>query len=54
MRFADRLTNRVRRTTGGHRAYLEAVEGAFGGDVDYDQACDAGRGRVGECHKGPL
>ena len=22
-------------TTDGHRAYLEAVEGAFGGDVDY-------------------
>ena len=32
-----RLTNRVQLTTDGHRAYLEAVEGAFGGDVDYAQ-----------------
>jgi IS1 family transposase len=31
----DRLSNRVQLTTDGHRAYLEAVEGAFGGDVDY-------------------
>lgn len=31
----DRLANRVQLTTDGHRAYLEAVEGAFGGDVDY-------------------
>ncbi|MEC5324428.1 IS1 family transposase [Aurantimonas sp. A3-2-R12] len=31
----DRLANRVQLTTDGHRAYLEAVEGAFGADVDY-------------------
>jgi IS1 family transposase len=31
----DRLANRVQLTSDGHRAYLEAVEGAFGGDVDY-------------------
>ena len=31
----SRLVNRVQLTTDGHRAYLEAVEGAFGGDVDY-------------------
>ena len=30
-----RLSNRVQLTTDGHRAYFEAVEGAFGGDVDY-------------------
>jgi IS1 family transposase len=30
-----RLANRVQLTTDGHKAYLEAVEGAFGGDVDY-------------------
>jgi IS1 family transposase len=30
----DRLANRVQLTTDGHKAYLEAVEGAFGGDVD--------------------
>ncbi len=32
-----RLANRVQLSTDGHRAYLEAVEGAFGGDVDYAQ-----------------
>lgn len=41
MEFMDdlrsRLANRVQLTTDGHRAYLEAVEGAFGGDVDYAQ-----------------
>ena len=31
----SRLANRVQLTTDGHKAYLEAVEGAFGGDVDY-------------------
>jgi len=30
-----RLANRVQLTTDGHKAYLEAVEGAFGMDVDY-------------------
>ena len=33
----SRLANGVQLTTDGHRAYLEAVEGAFGGDVDYAQ-----------------
>ncbi len=33
--LADRLNNRVQLTTDGHRAYLEAVEGAFGADIDY-------------------
>ena len=31
----DRLANRVQLTTDGHRPYLDAVENAFGGDVDY-------------------
>ena len=31
----SRLVNRVQLTTDGHSAYLEAVEGAFGGDIDY-------------------
>jgi IS1 family transposase len=31
----SRLANRVQLTTDGHRAYLEAVEGAFGADIDY-------------------
>lgn len=33
----SRLANRVQLSTDGHRAYLEAVEGAFGCDVDYAQ-----------------
>jgi IS1 family transposase len=32
-----RLANRVQLTSDGHRAYLEAVEGAFGADIDYAQ-----------------
>jgi IS1 family transposase len=35
--LAGRLANRVQLTTDGHKAYLEAVEGAFGADVDYAQ-----------------
>jgi IS1 family transposase len=48
----SRLANRVQLTSDGHRAYLEAVEGAFGGDVDYAQlvklygpASDSAKGR---------
>lgn len=33
--LASRLENRVQLTTDGHKAYLDAVEGAFGGDIDY-------------------
>jgi IS1 family transposase len=32
---ADRLANRVQMTTDGLKTYLEAVEGAFGADIDY-------------------
>ncbi|PCD03731.1 IS1 family transposase [Sphingomonas spermidinifaciens] len=35
--LAARLANRVQLTSDGHRAYLEAVEGAFGCDVNYAQ-----------------
>jgi IS1 family transposase len=34
---ASRIVNRVQITTDGHRAYLEAVENAFGADIDYAQ-----------------
>lgn len=52
-----RLANRVQLTTDGHKAYLEAVEGAFGGDVDYamlvklygPSAGPAGRYSPAEC-----
>jgi IS1 family transposase len=33
----QRLANRVQLTTDGHRPYLEAVEEAFGADIDYAQ-----------------
>jgi IS1 family transposase len=48
----SRLANRVQLTSDGHKAYLEAVEGAFGADVDYamliklyGNAPDGGKGR---------
>lgn len=34
---ASRIRNRVQITTDGHKAYLEAVENAFGCDIDYAQ-----------------
>ena len=34
---AERINGRTQITTDGHKAYLEAVEGAFGCDVDYAQ-----------------
>ena len=33
--LASRLRNRVQITTDGHKPYIEAIEGAFGADVDY-------------------
>jgi IS1 family transposase len=35
--LAGRLSNRVQITTDGLKAYVSAVEGAFGGDVDFAQ-----------------
>lgn len=35
--LAGRLASRVQLTTDGHRAYLIAVESAFGADVDFSQ-----------------
>jgi len=37
MDAASRLANRVQLTTDGHRAYLNAVDDAFGIDIDYAQ-----------------
>src|SRR5438552_8830117 len=34
---ASRIRNRVQITTDGHKAYLEAIENAFGADIDYAQ-----------------
>ena len=33
--LASRLANRIQLTTDGHRMYVEAVERAFAGDIDY-------------------
>jgi IS1 family transposase len=33
--LASRLSNRVQITSDGHRVYLEAIEAAFGSDVNY-------------------
>jgi hypothetical protein len=33
--LAGRLANRVQLTSDGHKAYLDAIETAFGADVDY-------------------
>lgn len=35
--LASRLANRVQLTTDGHKAYIEAVEEAFGCDIDFAQ-----------------
>jgi IS1 family transposase len=35
--LAGRLASRVQLTTDGHRPYVEAVEGAFGSEIDYAQ-----------------
>jgi IS1 family transposase len=50
--LASRLANRVQLTSDGHKAYLEAVEGAFGCDVDcaminkiYGTAPESAKGR---------
>ncbi|MDR6833598.1 hypothetical protein J2X44_000403 [Sphingopyxis sp. BE259] len=46
----DRIANRVQLTTDGHKASPEAIEGAFGADVDYAQLVKL---YGGEGDKGP-
>ena len=49
---ADRLPNRVQLTTDGHKAYLSAVENAFGSNADYTALEKHSRdraGRLGGC-----
>jgi IS1 family transposase len=54
---ASRLANRVQLTTDGHKPYLQAVEDAFGADIDYgmliklygDTPGPAGRYSPAEC-----
>jgi hypothetical protein len=33
--LAGRLANRIQLTTDGHRVYVDAVDSAFGSDIDY-------------------
>lgn len=52
--IATRLANRVQLTTDGHKAYLEAVEGAFGADIDYAMLQKIyGAERAGEARYSP-
>ena len=50
-----RITGHIQLTTDGHKAYLEAVESAFGADVDYAQLVKLyGEGPTGpECKYSP-
>lgn len=51
---AQRLAGRVQLTTDGHRAYLEAVPGVFGVEIDYAQLVKVyGAERVGEARYSP-
>jgi IS1 family transposase len=51
---ASRLANRVQLTTDGHKAYLYAVERAFGGDIDYAMLVKLYDGeRAGEARYSP-
>src|SRR6266850_8266945 len=45
--LADRLANRVQLTTDGHKVYLEAVEGAFGSNIDYAMLAQMSEGDSG-------
>jgi IS1 family transposase len=47
----SRLANRVQLTTDGHKAYLNAVEEAFGADIDYAMLVKL-YGEAPEAHKG--
>ncbi|MGA1858017.1 hypothetical protein VH563_18655 [Brevundimonas sp. HT1-5] len=47
----SRLNNRVQITTDGHKAYLEVVEGTFGGNVDHARLIKL-HGDVPEFHRG--
>lgn len=52
--LASRLANRVQLTTDGHRAYLQAVESAFGVDIDYAMLVKLyGNDRETEAHYSP-
>lgn len=49
--LASRLANRVQLTTDGHKVYVNAVEDAFGADIDFAQLY--GAQRPGEARYSP-
>jgi IS1 family transposase len=54
--LAERLTHRVQLTTDGHKVYLEAVEDAFGADIDYAmliKTYEGGSGKSAETRYSP-
>ena len=52
--LAVRLAHRVQLTTDGHKLYLEAVENAFGADIDYAMLIKLyGNERPGEARYSP-
>ena len=52
--LASRLSHRIQLTTDGHRVYLDAVEGAFGAEVDYSMLVkEYGADREGEATYSP-
>jgi IS1 family transposase len=54
--LADRLSTRVQLTTDGHKVYLEAVEGAFGSEIDYAMLVkmyEGDSGRVAQARYSP-
>jgi len=52
--LASRLTHRIQLTTDGHKAYLDAVYDAFGGEVDYSMLVKLyGSEQTGEARYSP-
>lgn len=52
--LAGRMKHKIQLTTDGHGAYVEAVENAFGGDIDYSQLVKIyGKGSGSEARYSP-
>src|SRR6266850_6954731 len=52
--LADRLASRIQLTTDGHKVYIEAVEAAFGSEIDYSMLVKLyGAERPGEARYSP-
>ena len=52
--ISDRVNSRMQLTSDGHRPYLEAIEDAFGGEIDYAMLIKLyGAERAGEARYSP-